>query len=243
MTGVSAGPAASPAGRGAGESVVTNTTATAVFTVATAGVTIDGFTINNNVGEAINISGTQLGTTIINNVIAGTPVASPTTQSGIRSSVMAGLQLTDNFAENLVAEVARYNEFAVAGVDEDFRRGEFMYDQEWPSAPYAETRDIEEWPSADQPSSAMYPLSETGPYYAFIVAASAVDTNGGPIINTDGQVTTWADQPVVGLYGAGNAVASAGVNAYWGGGMTLGNAHVWGYRAAKHATESDEIPV
>jgi predicted oxidoreductase len=158
-------------------------------------------------------------------------------------TITPGLQLTGNFAENFLAEVAKFNEFAAAGVDQEFRRGEFQYDQEWPSAPYAETRDIEEWPSPDQPNSAMYPLSETGPYYAFIVAASAVDTNGGPIINTDGQVITWTDEPVAGLYGAGNAVASPGVNAYWGGGMTLGNAHVWGYRAAKHATESDEIPV
>ena len=158
-------------------------------------------------------------------------------------SITKSLQLTENFTENFLAEVAKYNEFAAAGVDDDFRRGEFGYDQTWPSAPTAETKDIEEWPSADQPNSAMYPLSESGPYYAFIVAASAVDTNGGPVINTNGQVITWNDEPVVGLYGAGNAVASPGVNAYWGGGMTLGNAHVWGYLAAKHATESEENPV
>jgi predicted oxidoreductase len=159
------------------------------------------------------------------------------------SAVTRGLQLDEVFPENFLAEVARFNEFATSGVDEEFQRGDFRYDQDWPSAPNAETADLTEWPSADQPNSAMYPLSDTGPYYAFIVAASAVDTNGGPIINTDGQVTTWNDQPVVGLYGAGNCVASPGVNAYWGGGMTLGNAHVWGYRAAKHAHESDEKSV
>jgi hypothetical protein len=84
----------------------------------------------------------------------------------------------------------------------------------------------------------MYPLAETGPYYAIIVAASAVDTNGGPVINPNGQVLSYSGEPIEGLYGSGNAVASPGVNAYWVGGMTLGNAHVWGYRAAKHAHES-----
>lgn len=156
------------------------------------------------------------------------------------SAITKGMQLDEAFAENLVAEVARFNEYAAAGVDPDFHRGEFRYDQEWPAPPSAQTADITEWPSADQPSTAMYPLSETGPYYAFIVAPSAVDTNGGPIINTNAQVLTWNDEPVVGLYGAGNCVASPGVNAYWGGGMTLGNAHVWGYLAAKHAHESAE---
>jgi hypothetical protein len=158
-------------------------------------------------------------------------------------TITPGLQLTEGFTENFLAEVAKYNEFAAAGVDDDFRRGEFRYDQDWPSAPGAENKDLTEWPSTDQANSAMYPLSESGPYYAFIVAAAAVDTNGGPIINTDGQITTWSDEPVIGLYGAGNCVASPGVNAYWGGGMTLGNAHVWGYRAARHAIESEEIPV
>ena len=89
----------------------------------------------------------------------------------------------------------------------------------------------------------MYPLRESGPYYAVIVAASAVDSNGGPIINSNGQILNVNDEPVVGLYGAGNCVASPGVNAYWGAGMTLGNAHAWGYAAAKHAVASEEKTV
>jgi 3-oxosteroid 1-dehydrogenase len=158
-------------------------------------------------------------------------------------SVTVGLELGADFATNFVAEVARFNEYAAAGVDPEFERGAFGYDVSWPSPPVAETADLTEWPSADQPNPAMYPISDTGPYYAFIVAASAVDTNGGPIINPNAQIVTWNDEPVVGLYGAGNCVASPGVNAYWGGGMTLGNAHVWGYMAAQHAHAADENPV
>jgi 3-oxosteroid 1-dehydrogenase len=154
--------------------------------------------------------------------------------------VSGGVELAPDFAANMIDEVAKFNGYAAAGVDPDFQRGDFLYDQETPFPPTAEAPTVTEWPSADQPSTAMYPLRETGPYYAVVVAASAVDTNGGPIINTNGQVLNIDDQPIAGLYGAGNCVASPGVNAYWGAGMTLGNAHAWGYAAAKHAVESEE---
>ncbi len=81
----------------------------------------------------------------------------------------------------------------------------------------------------------MYPLRKTGPHYAVIVAASAVDTNGGPVINTDVQILNIDDEPVAGLSGVENCVASPGVNASYGAGMTPGVAHAFGYAAAKHA--------
>lgn len=155
-------------------------------------------------------------------------------------TVTVGMRLSDEFEVNLVAEVAKFNGFAAAGKDEDFRRGEFGYDEGWATRPSAENAPLTEWPSTDQTFKSMYPLAETGPYYAIIVAASAVDTNGGPVINRYGQVLTMEGNPVEGLYGAGNCIANPSVNAYWAGGATLGNAHVWGYNAAKHAHESAE---
>lgn len=151
-----------------------------------------------------------------------------------------GVTLSETFAANLVAEVATFNEYATTGDDLDFQRGQFGYDVQVPNGPIVETPTIE-YPSADQASVAMYPLSAEGPYYAFIVTASAVDTNGGPVINSNGQILTWSGEPVTGMYGAGNCVACPGVNAYWGGGATLGNAHIWGYAAAKHAHGTSEI--
>lgn len=152
-------------------------------------------------------------------------------------SITKGMQLFDDFETNLVAEVAKFNEFAAAGKDDDFQRGEHGYDEGWQDTPSVSEPTVSPWPSPDQKLKSMYPLSETGPYYAVIVAPSAVDTNGGPVIDTNGQVLSYDGKPIEGLYGAGNAVASPGVNAYWAGGMTLGNAHVWGYAAAKHANE------
>jgi hypothetical protein len=154
--------------------------------------------------------------------------------------VTGGVTLSDDFADSLVAEVAKFNGYARDGKDLDFNRGGTRYELETPFPPMVANPTVTEWPSADQPNSAMYPLSDSGPYYCVITGPSIVDTNGGPVINPDGQILDINDQPISGLYGAGNAVASPGVNAYWGAGMTLGNAHCWGYAAAKHAVESAE---
>ena len=153
--------------------------------------------------------------------------------------VTRGMALADDFAANMLDEVARFNEFARSGEDLDFQRGEFPYDTDVPFGP---TGDVP-YPADDQANVAMYPLSDEGPYYAMLIAPSAVDTNGGPVINADAQIVTWDGEPVVGLYGAGNCVASPSVNAYWGAGQTLGSAHVFGYAAGKHAHNASETSV
>ena len=158
------------------------------------------------------------------------------------AAVTGGVKVSENFAETFAAEVAKFNEYATTGEDLDFQRGQFGYDVDVPGGPFAKNPTIE-YPSADQANVAMYPLRAKGPYYAMIMTAAAVDTSGGPVINSNGQILTYNDEPVVGLYGAGNCVACPGVNAYWGGGATLGNAHVWGYAAGKHAHNSLEKSV
>lgn len=158
------------------------------------------------------------------------------------AEVTGGVKLSEDFAQTFVAEVAKFNDYAKTGVDLDFQRGQFGYDTDVPNGPTSKNPTIE-YPSADQANVAMYPLRAEGPYYAIIMTAAAVDTSGGPVINSNGQILTWNDEPVAGLYGAGNCVACPGVNAYWGGGATLGNAHVWGYAAAKHAHSAPEKSV
>jgi hypothetical protein len=144
-----------------------------------------------------------------------------------------GFNIAPEFRENLKQTVARFNGFAASGRDEDFNRGDFNYDREWttfpPTAPGAE------WPPAGSPNYTMYPLSDQGPYYAAILAAGTLDTNGGPVITPRSQVISVDEKPITGLYGAGNCIASPTANAYWGGGSTLGPAMTFGYIAGLNA--------
>jgi predicted oxidoreductase len=81
----------------------------------------------------------------------------------------------------------------------------------------------------------MWPISETGPYYAALVTGGTLDTKGGPKTTVDGQVVDDMERPIRGLYGVGNCVASASLRAYWAGGATLGPIIASAYRAARAA--------
>jgi hypothetical protein len=146
-----------------------------------------------------------------------------------------GFRLDSTFAANLPKTIARFNEFATTGVDADFHRGEFNYDREWTTFP--PTVPGVQWPPAGSKNYTMYPLSTMGPYYAIILGAGTLDTNGGPIINPRAQVLDTENQPIAGLYGAGNCIASPTANAYWGAGSTIGPALTFGYIAGLNAAQ------
>ena len=146
-----------------------------------------------------------------------------------------GFRLDAGFAENLKQTVARFNGFARTGVDLDFHRGEFDYDREWTTFP--PTIPGAKWPPEGTKNYTMYPLSDTGPYFAMILGAGTLDTNGGPIINDKAQVLDAENKPITGLYGAGDCIASPTANAYWGGGSTIGPAMTFGYIAGLHAVQ------
>lgn len=144
-----------------------------------------------------------------------------------------GFALDPSFAQNLAATVARFNRLAAAGEDEDFHRGDFAYDREW--ATFPPTMSDAEWPPPDSKNIALYPLSPEGPYHAIILGAGTLDTNGGPMINGKSQVIDTHGNPIPGLYGAGNCVASPTANAYWGAGSTIGPALTFGHIAGLNA--------
>lgn len=137
-----------------------------------------------------------------------------------------GFTLGEGFAEEVPKTIARYNELARTGKDLDFRRGE---------NPIELIFNGEAKPDNDTGNPTMYPISESGPYYATIVVAGTLDTKGGPRTNTHGQVLGLDGEPIPGLYGVGNSVASASAQGYWAGGATLGPIMTFGYLAAEHA--------
>ena len=150
------------------------------------------------------------------------------------SSRTGGFSLAPSFADNLKATISRFNGFARSGDDQDYHRGDAAYDSEWHLV-FSPMATDTEWAPNNGPSVTMHPLRDEGPYYAIILAAGALDTNGGPVIDASARVLNTEDQPIAGLYGAGNCIASPSREAYWGAGHTLALSLTFGYIAANAA--------
>jgi len=150
------------------------------------------------------------------------------------AAVTGGIRLAEDFRENLTETIDRFNEFAHAGRDEDFKRGETPTEQFFnaisiDSAGFA--RGTTEALDSDRSSvgvieavanPTMYPLSGDGPYYGAVLVPGALDTKGGPQTDLAGRVLDHAGAPIRGLYAVGNCAASPSAQGYWGPGCTLG---------------------
>jgi predicted oxidoreductase len=110
------------------------------------------------------------------------------------------------------------------GVDCDFHRGESPIEQTWAGS----SRD-------GMRNATMHPFTESGPYHCVILAPVGLDTKGGPVTDEHARVLDTMGEPIPGLYGAGNCVASPAGQAYWGPGGTVGMAFIFGSIAGKHA--------
>jgi 3-oxosteroid 1-dehydrogenase len=121
--------------------------------------------------------------------------------------------------------VARWNAISADGDDPDFGRGRSVNDRWWgdPKKPGAQTT---------------LGAIETGPFYAVQVRPGALGTKGGPRTTADGQVIDVDEQPIPGLYAAGNVMASAMGMTYGGGGGTLAPGMVFGFLSGRHAAAS-----
>ncbi|WP_221796708.1 FAD-dependent oxidoreductase [Aquisediminimonas sediminicola] len=145
-----------------------------------------------------------------------------------------GVRLAPEFGANMKAAIASFNNFAVAGKDPEFNRGEHLYDREWHEV-FSPRRAGTTQPANPYPNNTMHPIAATGPYYALILAPGALDTAGGPLINEHSQVLGAGDKPISGLYGAGNCISAPTGQAYLGAGGTIGPALTFGFIAGKHA--------
>lgn len=151
-----------------------------------------------------------------------------------------GVTLAPQFTSTMKASVERFNGFAKSGRDPDFDRGLHDYDREWHLL-FSARREGTKYPFNSMPNITMHPFADTGPYYAFILAAGALDTNAGPLINEKAQVLAHDGKPIPGLYGAGNCIACPAREAYFAAGGTIGLALTYGYIAGMNAAQEQTI--
>lgn len=124
-------------------------------------------------------------------------------------------------AEGLIAEVKKFNEFCVDGVDLDYRRGGNEIDRYYGDP-------------AVRPNACLGPL-DSPPFYAVELWPGDLGTKGGMVTDANGRVLREDGSPVEGLYATGNCSASVMGGSYAGAGATIGPSMVFGYASAVHA--------
>jgi 3-oxosteroid 1-dehydrogenase len=120
----------------------------------------------------------------------------------------------------LAETVSRFNGFARAGRDEDFHRGESIWEQYKCGVP------------ADNPAGALGEIVQA-PFVAVSLNRSVLGTKGGPRTNADGQVMRADGSAIPGLYCAGVAMANPIGTRAVGAGTTIGPCLTWGYICGK----------
>ncbi len=116
-------------------------------------------------------------------------------------------------ADRLVATVARFNEFAARGVDEDFGRGDEPYDRAF-----------------SRGKSPLHPI-ERAPFHAAAFGISDLGTKGGLRTDPAARVLDVSGNVIPGLYAAGNTMAAPSGAVYPGGGNPIGTSMVFAHLA------------
>lgn len=141
-----------------------------------------------------------------------------------RADTLAELAKKISVAPSVLAStVERFNGFARTGVDQDFERGKYSYDNV-----YCDPR--------HGPSPTLGTI-EKGPFYAVRLDLGDLGTNGGLKTDQHGQVQGEDGKPLEGLYAIGNCSAAVTGGSYPGAGATLGPAMTFGYLAANHIAQ------
>ena len=132
-------------------------------------------------------------------------------------------------AENLVATVNRFNDFARNGHDDDFYRGDSAYDNYYgdPTLPNPNLAEIKK-----------------APFYALRLYPGDIGTKGGLVVDEYARVIKENGEPIEGLYASGNCSASIMGETYPGPGATIGPGMTLSYVATAHmanAVTKDEV--
>jgi 3-oxosteroid 1-dehydrogenase len=130
-------------------------------------------------------------------------------------------------ATGLTETIEHFNEFAAKGEDPEFGRGESAYNR-----------------CLGDPNRMVHPCLgpiDEPPYYAVEVVPGDIGTCGGLLTDEHAQVTGADDQPIAGLYAAGNIAATVMGRHYLGPGASIANSMVFGYVAARQATAEETV--
>jgi succinate dehydrogenase/fumarate reductase flavoprotein subunit len=122
-------------------------------------------------------------------------------------------------AARLAETASRFNELARKGHDDDFNRGDSVYDNYYGD------------PTLPNPN--LYPLGDP-PFYAFRIVLGDLGTSGGLRTDEFARVLRADDTVIPGLYAVGNTAAPVMGRSYAGAGATIGPAMTFGFVAAKH---------
>jgi 3-oxosteroid 1-dehydrogenase len=123
-------------------------------------------------------------------------------------------------AEGLRATVARFNEMAAHGVDQDFHRGESSYDR------YLADPRVTPNPALGQITAA--------PFYAVPCYPGDVGTTGGLLTDEHARLLAADGRVIAGAYAAGTCSATVMGRAYPGPGASIAAGATFGYIASMH---------
>ncbi|KKC06471.1 FAD-binding protein [Mycobacterium nebraskense] len=155
-------------------------------------------------------------------VPTGRRVPSAWLESGVVKAAMTWGEMATRIgvpADNLAETARRFNELARNGHDDDFNRGDSVYDNYYGD------------PTLPNPN--LYPLGDP-PYYAFRIVLGDLGTSGGLRTDEYARVLRDDDTVVPGLYAVGNTSAPVMGRSYAGAGATIGPAMTFGFVAANH---------
>jgi succinate dehydrogenase/fumarate reductase flavoprotein subunit len=147
----------------------------------------------------------------------GTPAGEPIAEWIPRAATLRELVAQVGIdPAGLEATIARWNTFVDNEQDEEFGRGDSAYDRWSGDGAYRFSKE-----------STMGRI-DNGPFYAVPIRSGTLGTSGGPRTDASGRVLDTRNEPIPGLFAAGNVAAAPTAMAYGGAGGTLGPILVFG---------------
>ncbi|WHT18438.1 3-oxosteroid 1-dehydrogenase [Crossiella sp. CA-258035] len=159
------------------------------------------------------------------------PPLLPLPQAWFDSGAMAKADSIESLAARIGIQpvllretVNRFNGFARAGRDLDFKRGDSAYDHY-----YADP--------TNTPNACLAPI-EQGPFYAMKIVPGDLGTKGGMRTDARARVLRPDGSVIPGLWASGNCTGAVMGRSYAGAGSTLGPAMTFGYVAANDLADT-----